>query len=296
MSSSQPRFSIVIPCYNEALYIGNALRSLKSQKFSGRFEIIVVDNNSTDQTAKIALKNGARVISEIHPGTCWARQAGAKAAKGEIIISTDADTVFRSNWLQKIDDSFKKNPRAVAVSGPCAYFDGPWWGKIYPKILFGAVNLVYHPLGRPFYVTATNIAFKKSAWSGYDTTLTQGGDELDLLHKLAKKGKVLFDNKNVSLTSARRLQKGLFYNLFVSFLVYYLLAYYLNKLFKRTILGTAPAYRENNKLMRTKQLFPRFALVSLAVVVLAWTSIFSGMTHWAFNIVHAAGHLLKKLI
>lgn len=243
MKSTRPRFSIVIPCYNEAKFLSRTLDSLKSQSYSGKYEIIVVDNNCTDETVKIAKSYGVKVIEESHPGVSWARQAGSEAASGEIVVSTDADTVQPENWLQTIEDTFKSCSTCVAVAGPCAYMDGPWWGKQYPKILFGTVAAVSKIIGRPFYVTATNIAFKKSAWTGYDTTLTQGGDELGLLHSLIKNGRVVFNNDNPVYTSGRRLNRGLLYNLFVTFLTYYMLGYYINRLTGRTVIGMAPAYR-----------------------------------------------------
>ncbi len=240
---SAPRFSIVIPCFNEERYIEPTLQSLKDQLFKGSFEIIVVDNNCTDNTVAIARKYGAKIVTENQRGVCWARQAGTEAASGEIVISTDADTLLSREWLQNIDQSFKKDKNCVAVAGPCTYIDGPWWGQKYSKLLFAFVSMAYPLFGAPFYVTATNIAFKKSAWNGYHTAMTQGGDELALLHDLKHKGKVVFDNNNPVFTSGRRLNEGLFHSLFVSLLVYYLLAYHLNRLFKRTIIGMAPAYR-----------------------------------------------------
>ena len=50
----QMRFSIIVPAYNEAAYLGRALDSLLHQDYTGRYEVIVVDNNSTDGTAAIA--------------------------------------------------------------------------------------------------------------------------------------------------------------------------------------------------------------------------------------------------
>jgi len=240
MSEKKPRFSIVVPCYNEARYIGRTLESLQAQTFDGPVEIIVVDNNCSDETVAIAKSYGVKVVTEPRPSVCWARQAGTAAARGEIVISTDADTIFSPDWLKVIDRKFKSDDY-VAVTGPCAYSDGPWWGYMYPKILFGAVSLLASVIGHPFYVTATNIAFRKSAWEAYNTTLTQGGDELELLHDLKKKGKVVFVNSNPVFTSGRRLRKGLIYCLFMTFFIHYFLAYKINKWTGRTVIGRQPA-------------------------------------------------------
>jgi glycosyltransferase involved in cell wall biosynthesis len=237
------RFSVVIPAYNEADFIGDCLRSLARQDFGGGYEVIVVDNLSTDATAEIARSYGVVVLPEEHPGVCRARQCGTHASVGEIVVSSDADTRFDSTWLSHIDKAFKSDASLVAVAGPCRYLDGPWWGKAYARALFALVHLVNRSTGRVLYVTATNIAFRKSAWTGYDQTATQGGDELELLRQLRANGKVTFDPANPTFTSARRLNQGLAYNVIVSCLFYYLLAHSLNRLFGRTMIGTAPAFR-----------------------------------------------------
>jgi glycosyltransferase involved in cell wall biosynthesis len=239
-----PRFSIVIPAVNEASDIGACLLSLARQDYRGTREIIVVDNGSTDDTAAIAASLGATVVHEPRPGVCWARQRGTEVARGEIIVSTDADTTFDAGWLTHIDEAFDRTPKCVAVTGACRFVAGPWWGRVYAATLFGCINLLYLLTGRVIYVTATNIAFRKSAWTGYNTALTQGGDELDLLRRLRAAGKVTFDRLNPTFTSARRLHRGLVYNIFVTCLFYYLLGYALNRIFGRRVLGTAPAIRD----------------------------------------------------
>lgn len=237
------RFSVVVPAYNEARFIGDCLESLSRQDFTGGYEVIVVDNNSTDRTSEIARAGGATVLWEEHAGVCRARQRGTLAARGEIVVSTDADTRFAPAWLSRIDQAFGGDTSRVAVAGPCRYLDGPWWGRVYARLLFEFVALVNQMTGRVVYVSATNLAFHKSHWSGYDARSTQGGDELDLLRQLRSRGRVAFEPRNPTFTSARRLNQGLAYNLVVSCFFYYFLAHGLNRLFARTVIGTAPAFR-----------------------------------------------------
>lgn len=108
--------SLVIPAYNETKYLGKLLASVSGQNFYD-YEIIVVDNNSTDDTAKIAEQFGAKVIKENRQGVAFARQAGFARAQGDIIATTDADTVLPSDWLAKIAAKFGENPRLVAYGG-----------------------------------------------------------------------------------------------------------------------------------------------------------------------------------
>lgn len=240
-----PKFSIVVPCYNEAQYIADTVISLRNQTFAGSYEIVVVDNNCTDDTAAIARALGVRVVSEHNPGVCWARQKGTEESTGRIVISADADTTYSPQWLATIDRSFGDDERIAAVLGPCRYVGGPLWGRAYARILFASVHLIYRLTGRTVYATATNIAFRKEQWSGYDVYLTQGGDELSLLRDLRGKGRVVYDHSNPTFTSSRRLTRGPLYGFFVTLLVYYLLGYFLNRIFKRRVIGSAPAYRDD---------------------------------------------------
>ena len=265
------RFSIIVPAYNEAAYLGRALESLLHQDYNGRYEIIVVDNNSTDGTAAIADRYGVPVVKESLQGVCAARQRGVECARGEIIISTDADTTQPSDWLRTIDARFSESEGVVAVAGPCRYQDPSWWAKAYPVLLFGLVAKVYALTGFVFYVSATNIAVLRTAFPGYDLRLTQGGDELDLVRRLRRRGQVSWERHNVVTTSARRLQRGLLYNIFVTFFVYYLLAYWCNRLTRRQAFGMAPAFRQEHR--RPFRLLWVSRRVVLGVLVVGLTSL-----------------------
>lgn len=265
--STGPRFSVVVPAVNEERYLGACLDSLAEQSTAGGVEVVVVDNNSSDTTAAVALARQATVVFEPQPGVCFARQAGTTAARGEIVISTDADTTFAPGWLARIDATFRDRPDLVAVAGPCRFVAAPWWGGIYTTLLFGIVHLFYLATGRVLYASATNIAFRRDAWSGYDTELTQGGDELDLLRRLRQRGRIAFDLGNPTLTSARRLRRGLFYNAVVTCFYYYLVGYALNRIVGRRVLGTAPEIREGEAAHGARSVSLR-TLASLAAAAL----------------------------
>ena len=81
------KISVVIPCYNEEKTIGKVLKEMPD--FVD--EIIVVDNNSSDMTAEIARKYGARVIKEKNQGVGWATQRGMMSAKGDVLVIMDGD-------------------------------------------------------------------------------------------------------------------------------------------------------------------------------------------------------------
>ncbi len=279
------RFSVVVPCYNEESYLADAIRSLQQQNFDGTYEIVVVDNNSTDATAQIARDLGVRVVTEPVPGVCNARQTGTEASSGEIVVSTDADTTHAPDWLENIDRNFRAGDHVVAVVGPCRYKDGPRWGRVFARALFGAVGMVYRASGRTYYVSATNIAFRRDRWTGYDPTLTQGGDELDVLRRLRRQGTVVYDRTNPTFTSGRRFARGFAYNLFVSLFLFYLSAYFINRMFGRRVLGSAPAYRDGRP-APTRRFRVAVAGVLIGLSLLGFDKSRAYVNHTAENVVH----------
>ena len=76
--------SVVIPAYNEEIYLFSCLESVRNQDYAGEYEVIVVDNASTDNTAQIARDWGARVVYESRRSPACARQKGVEVAKGNM--------------------------------------------------------------------------------------------------------------------------------------------------------------------------------------------------------------------
>jgi glycosyltransferase involved in cell wall biosynthesis len=259
---------VVIPAYNEVDYLPGALRSLRAQDFPGAVEVIVVDNGSTDGTADSARRLGARVVEERTPGVCAARQRGTRAARGEIVVSTDADTVHPADWLSRLDTRFAADPTTVAVAGPCRYADPPWWAAVVPPLWFAGLAVLYDRLGRVGYITATNVAFRRVGFPGYDVRLTQGGDEADLLRRLRRWGRVVWDADNAVTTSSRRMEQGLAHTLVVSYGFYYASSLVLNRRFARTLVGRAPVIRQAER-PRVQRVRRRWRLALLTGTALA---------------------------
>ena len=263
-----PRFSVVVPAHNEVGVLARALRSINDQDFAEPVELIVVDNASTDGTADLARSEGATIEVEPRLGVCWARQRGTSRANGQIIVSTDADTVHPPDWLSKIDAAFTADPDLVAVAGPCRYEDAARWAVVLPAMGFATVAAVHALTGRVPYVTATNIAFRRVGFAGYDTSLTQGGDEVDLLRRLQRQGRVKWDATNTVCTSSRRLDLGLAHTVLVSFGYYYAGGYVLNRRSQRWAVGAAPAIRPESA-TRVRQVRRRWQLAVAGLLVLA---------------------------
>jgi glycosyltransferase involved in cell wall biosynthesis len=117
-----------------------------------RAEIIVVDNNSTDGTRRIAsLVPGVVVVDEPQRGLVQARRAGCLAAKGDLIANIDADTMLTEGWLCTALAEFSRSPDLVALSGPCIYYDLPrsaqFIAAVFYRIAFATYLFVRFVLG-----------------------------------------------------------------------------------------------------------------------------------------------------
>ena len=123
MQENLPFISIVVPALNEEKLLCQCLSSLRKQDYAGDYEIIVVDNNSTDRTREIASRFGVKVASELNIGTGWARQRGLLEAGGKIVAFIDADTIAPRRWLRTLVRHLTRNHKIIAVTGPYAFFD-----------------------------------------------------------------------------------------------------------------------------------------------------------------------------
>ena len=99
-----PFASVIVPVYNDAAIIGECIESLLTQNYpKNRYEIIIVNNNSTDDTPKIIKKYPVKYICENEVQSSYAaRNTGARIAKGEALAFFDADQVAAKNWLSNL--------------------------------------------------------------------------------------------------------------------------------------------------------------------------------------------------
>jgi glycosyltransferase involved in cell wall biosynthesis len=120
------KVSVVLPAYNEELLIENTLKTIKEQDYQQEFEIIVCDNNSSDRTAEIAELNGAKVVKESRKGTRFAYDTAMRAASGDLILVTNADTKLPKNWIASIVKEYE-DPTVVGVGTNTKFYGCPKW-------------------------------------------------------------------------------------------------------------------------------------------------------------------------
>ncbi len=200
---------MVIPALNEEGNLPACLDSLKNQQWSGAFEVIVVDNGSTDKTSEVAARHGAQVVTCPKRGVAFARQAGAEVARGEIVAQADADTLYPPGWLGRIGSYFDSHQSVAGLAGRYEYMHPVWWmpfERAYRRALNG-LSLVF--LRWPASVSGANFAFRRVAFlraQGYDAASLYP-DQWGIARRISRFGKVKYDHDSVVLTSSRRVAK-----------------------------------------------------------------------------------------
>lgn len=179
------KVSAVICSYNRARFIINAVESIFGQEYDKRlYEVIVVDNNSTDNTLRLLAEYKAKhpdynfsYYTEHNQGVAYTRTRCAKEAKGEIVAYLDDDSTAQPGWLASIAAFFDTHPATWSVGGKITprFLTGiPDW---YSKYFFGLVgNFDQGPSVKKMtgarYPCGANMAFRKKVFDeiGYFNT------------------------------------------------------------------------------------------------------------------------------
>lgn len=197
-----PLISAIIPAFNEKFYIEQCVESLKNQTLDkSMYEIIVVDNGSSDNTYEIAKNTGVKVFKESQRGVSNARNLGAANARGEILVFPDADCLYPKDWLTRIAKKFKADPDLDALGGTFVFYDANYFWK---KVSEVSKSFIYH-------IAGGNMAVKKNAFQqvgGFDTRYNIGEELLLQLKLKDLKKKIKIERSLVIYYSFRRFKKS----------------------------------------------------------------------------------------
>jgi len=219
------KISVIIPARNEEKYIESVIKSVRAQDFN-EYELIVVDNGSTDKTAEIAEYLGARVVFEPTTGLPRAREKGRNVANADLLVYLDADMIIPPSYLSKLFCFLEENKKVVAVSNPYLFYDGNWRIKSLQKFVFKIHFPIFRRLLKvlklPVNLMGGNFAVRKKTLEeigGFNKNIEFYGEDLDISKRISKKGDIAFIENLYSLTSARRfMQQGIFriYSLYIA--------------------------------------------------------------------------------
>lgn len=210
-----PDISVIICTYNREQYLIEAMESLAEQDFDkNRFEVIVVNNNSKDDTEKVCKEFIANhpecqmhYYNETEQGSSAARNKGARHAKGSLLIFMDDDAIAEKDFLKNTWQFYSANPGVHGFGGriiPRYIPAEPEWMSHYVSALVG--NFDYAPVVTEFkpnkYPLESNMVITKKAFDeiggfnralpGVKGNLRIGGEGKDLYFRLKEKGQKIF--------------------------------------------------------------------------------------------------------
>ena len=283
------KFSVVVPAFNEQLLLPACLESLLAQEYEGEIEILVVDNASTDETASVARRYGARVVEEPQRGYCNALMRGFGAARGDVIACTDADSVVPPDWIARIAGEYDRSPDIVAVGGDIEFQCPNWKSRVLTHFLIPWINRIDRGNPAGPHLWGANLSVRRDAFlavGGWNPKFSLQADS-ELSERLRKAGRVVVIESLRVRTSSRRWNRSLLFNifLFASNWVWF-------HVFSRPLYREFPAIRNGEK-KRDPVAVPRFggrvawmcALILFLGAAAGWgafqprSSLF-GQTYW----------------
>ena len=191
--------SFIVPAYNEEFELPRTLEAIRNAAHDRPYEIIVVDDGSTDATAEVATNSGAKLVSIHRRQIAAVRNAGACAASGDILFFVDADTQINCKHVDgaiaALDSGYAGGSAQVAVAGEI-----PAWSRIFLRF-FCAIYFTFR-LGAGAFLFTTRKNF--DAVGGFDETLFIG-EEVYLSIALRKLGRFRVLSEPI-VTSGRKLR------------------------------------------------------------------------------------------
>ncbi len=185
-----PSVSVVVCAYNAASTLDDCLTSLQAVDYP-RFEVIVVNDGSTDDTGAIARRYpGVRVVDVPNGGLSAARNIGMSEATGEIVAYTDADVRVDAQWLSYLVQPLL-TPDFVGSGGPNVVpADDPWVAQCVARAPGGPTQVLLDDRTAE-HVPGCNMAFRREALlavGGFNPVYLRAGDDVDICWRLQAKG------------------------------------------------------------------------------------------------------------
>ncbi len=194
------KVSVYIPTFNSGKYIEECLKSVFSQKHKFS-EVIIIDNNSSDDTVKIALGFNVKIkIIKNRKGLAYARNVAIKIAKYPYLASIDSDVILDKDWTHNIMKNFDKK-NIGGVNGKLIENDSSYtakWRKHHMNQNWGKKRII-----NPEFLFGSNCVFVKSTLKkvgGYNNEYKTNYEDVDISKKVKNKGyDLIYDPKSICL-------------------------------------------------------------------------------------------------
>ena len=197
--------TVYIPCYNAERFLGGCVDSLLRQTVKAS-EILVVNDGSTDRTAKLAGELPVRMI-DLHErrGLASARNAAIHAANHDYIASIDVDCIAEPHWLERLMSNLKGDSVAGVGGRLVEKYRSRLadrWRAVHMRQNWGEKRIVNPP-----FLFGCNTLFKKTALESvglYHTRFRTNGEDVDISHRLREKGYTLIYDPSAGATHLKR--------------------------------------------------------------------------------------------
>lgn len=198
--------SVIVATYNRSEFLEDCIKSYSAQNCDkSLFEVLIIDNNSTDDTARISLNLiqrysdiNIRYMVEKNQGLSYGRNRGINESKYDLIHFFDDDAVATPNYISTIIDTFERYPKAKAAGGKILlnYFEGrPKWASVYIESIFGLFDIgdLEMEFPRKSYPRGSNMTFKREIFDqvgqfnvslGRKGKIMLGGEEKEMFQRI----------------------------------------------------------------------------------------------------------------
>ena len=198
--------SFIVPAYNEEKYLAPTLAAIHgaAREAGEPYEIVVANDNSSDDTAAVAERGGARVVTVDKRQIAATRNAGARASTGDMLIFVDADTVVNGALVAEAAAAMRGG--AVGGGAPVRLEPSPYWLTMFMHLLIPLFRLFKWAAG--CFVFCTRGAFEKTG--GFDEQYF-ASEEIHFSQALKRHGRVVI-LRSVVVSSSRKLKTHSFWN------------------------------------------------------------------------------------
>lgn len=183
------RISVIVPVFNASAWIESCIRALLNQDYDpGRYEIIMVDNNSSDDSAAIIQRHDRiRLLHEPQQSSYAARNLGVRQSFGDLLAFTDADCVPEPDWLGVIDRAMRNLQTQVILGARAFVPSSRALGLIAAYENARVEYILTNRRKRSYFAFTNNMAVRRTAFERYGPfgAVTRGGDTL-FFQKLAE--------------------------------------------------------------------------------------------------------------
>jgi GT2 family glycosyltransferase len=187
-----PRISVVVCIYNGETTVRDCCEGLRALDYPD-YEVIIVDDGSTDATAAIAAEFGFQIIRTENSGLSRARNTGLQAATGEIVAYTDGDARPDPDWLRYLASAFMTTTHVGIGGWNIAPAGDGWIAECVANAPGGPMHVLLSD-AEAEHIPGCNMAFRKAALEsigGFDPQFRAAGDDVDVCWRLQERGETL---------------------------------------------------------------------------------------------------------